>query len=77
MSNLKIFFKAILIPVLVGVIVGLVTSNFMDYEMLNKPFLSPPGFLLSQPPLSQHLQPPAPLPPQQSVLLPERRKNRI
>ena len=45
MSNLKIFFKAILIPVLVGVIVGLVTSNFMDYEMLNKPFLSPPGFL--------------------------------
>ena len=34
--------KYILVPVLVGGIVGLIISNFMDYENLNKPLLAPP-----------------------------------
>ena len=47
MSNLKVFIKAILIPVLVGILIGLLTSGSMDYEMLNKPFLSPPRLSIS------------------------------
>ena len=34
--------KYILVPLLVGGIVGLIISNFMDYENLNKPLLAPP-----------------------------------
>ena len=34
--------KYILVPLLVGGIVGLIISNFMDYESLNKPLLAPP-----------------------------------
>ncbi len=34
--------KYILIPVIVGGIVGFIISNFIDYDNLNKPFLSPP-----------------------------------
>ena len=45
MSNLKIYVKSILIPVLIGTFVGLVISKFIDYEVLEKPFLSPPGFI--------------------------------
>lgn len=37
--------KNILIPVILGGIVGLILSQFMDYNILNKPPLSPPGFL--------------------------------
>lgn len=37
--------KNILIPVILGGIVGLILSQFMDYNILNKPLLSPPGFL--------------------------------
>ena len=33
--------KYILVPLLVGGIVGLIISNFMDYESLNKPLLAP------------------------------------
>lgn len=36
--------KYILVPLLVGGIVGLIISNFMDYESLNKPLLAPPKF---------------------------------
>ena len=45
MSNKKIWLKIILIPVVLGGIVGLIISNFMDYNTLQKPPLSPPGFL--------------------------------
>ena len=45
MSKLKIYAKSILIPVLVGLIVGLITSRFMDYSMLKKPALAPPSAL--------------------------------
>ena len=45
MKNFKIYLKSILIPVLVGIIVGLITSSFNDYDLLIKPFLSPPSLL--------------------------------
>ena len=45
MSNKKIWLKSILIPVVLGGIVGLIISNFMDYNTLQKPPLAPPGFL--------------------------------
>lgn len=42
--NLKNFskIKYVLVPVLVGGIVGFIISRFIDYDSLNKPFLSPP-----------------------------------
>lgn len=45
MNKVSIYIKSILIPVLVGIVVGLVTSSAMDYAMLQKPFLSPPAAL--------------------------------
>ena len=43
MQNFKTYIKAILIPVLVGGIVGILISGSMDYNVLEKPFLSPPS----------------------------------
>lgn len=34
--------KAILIPLIIGGIVGLIVTNFIDYEIIKKPPLSPP-----------------------------------
>lgn len=45
MSRARIYIKSIIIPVAVGIIVGLVTSNANDYDVLQKPFLSPPGIV--------------------------------
>lgn len=45
MSKFKIYGKAILIPVIVGGVVGLIISGSMDYDSLEKPFLSPPAIL--------------------------------
>lgn len=45
LKNKKLWIKNILIPVLLGGIVALIISNFMDYNKLNKPPLSPPGFV--------------------------------
>lgn len=45
MSKFKIYFKAILIPVLVGAIIGILISGSMNYESLIKPPLAPPGIL--------------------------------
>lgn len=45
MSNFKIYAKSIAIPLIIGGIVGLITSNFMDYGSLQKPLLSPPGIV--------------------------------
>ncbi len=39
----KIFY--LFFPILIGGIVSLLIANNIDYEILNKPFLSPPGFL--------------------------------
>ena len=46
MSKVTTYIKAILIPLLVGTVVGLLTSNSMEeFNMLAKPFFSPPGIL--------------------------------
>ena len=34
---------SIFIPVIIGGVVGLIMSNYIDYESLNKPALSPPA----------------------------------
>lgn len=45
MEKLKTYAKSILIPVIVGGIVGLLISGSMDYNSLQKPFLSPPSLV--------------------------------
>lgn len=45
MKKLKIYLTSILFPIIIGVIVGFITRKYMDYEMLTKPFLSPPGVI--------------------------------
>ena len=45
MNKVWIYIKSILIPVIVGGVVGLLISQFMDYEMLQKPPFAPPGFI--------------------------------
>lgn len=45
MKKVWVYIKSILVPVIVGGVVGLITSQFMDYEMLQKPPVSPPGFI--------------------------------
>ena len=44
-SMFKTYLKSIFTPVAVGVIVGLIISPFMDYNLLQKPPLAPPGIL--------------------------------
>ena len=43
MNRTMIYMKAILLPVLIGALVGIITSGSMDYNMLQKPPLAPPG----------------------------------
>lgn len=43
MSRIKIYLKSILLPVAVGLILGLIVSTSNDYEVLEKPFLAPPS----------------------------------
>lgn len=45
MSNFKTYAKSILIPVIVGGVVGLIISSSIDYNSLEKPFLAPPSIL--------------------------------
>ena len=45
MNKTMIYIKAILLPVLIGALVGIITSGSMDYNMLQKPPLAPPGAL--------------------------------
>lgn len=45
MPKLKIYAKSILIPVIIGGIVGLIISKSIDYNSLQKPFLAPPSIL--------------------------------
>lgn len=44
MEKLKNYFY-ILLPIILGSIVGLITSKYIDYQYLNKPLLSPPKIL--------------------------------
>ena len=39
----KIYIKSIVIPVIIGGIVGIIISSFIDYNFLEKPFLAPPS----------------------------------
>lgn len=45
MSKFKIYLKSILIPVIIGGIVGLIISGSIDYNSLQKPIFSPPSIL--------------------------------
>ena len=45
MSKFKIYLKSILIPVIVGAIVGFITSSFIDYNSLVQPPLAPSSIL--------------------------------
>ena len=45
MPRFKIYAKSILIPVIIGGIVGFIISKSMDYNSLQKPFLAPPSIL--------------------------------
>lgn len=45
MDRIKIYAKSILIPVVVGGIVGLIISGAIDYNSLQKPFLAPPSIV--------------------------------
>lgn len=45
MEKLKIYVKSILLPVIIGGIVGILISNYIDYDSLIKPFLAPPNIL--------------------------------
>lgn len=45
MDKIKIYAKSILIPVLIGGIVGLIISSAIDYNSLQKPFLAPPSIV--------------------------------
>lgn len=45
MEKIKIYAKSILIPVIIGGIVGIIISRFIDYKTLQKPFLAPPSIV--------------------------------
>ena len=45
MSKLSIYLKSILLPVVLGGIVGFIISGFMNYNMLQKPPFAPPAIL--------------------------------
>jgi tryptophan-rich sensory protein len=45
LNKTSIYIKSILIPVILGGIIGLLISKFMDYNYLQKPVLAPPGIV--------------------------------
>ena len=45
MNNLLIYVKSILIPVILGAIIGFITSGFMDFSTIIKPSFAPPAIL--------------------------------
>lgn len=45
MNKIGIYVKSILVPVIIGIIVGILTSSFNDYSELQKPFLAPPSIV--------------------------------
>lgn len=45
MKNSGIYFKSILIPLLIGGLVGFLTSNYIDNNNLIEPSFAPPGIL--------------------------------
>ncbi len=45
MTNFKTYLKSILVPLVLGGLIGFITSGKMDYNLLTKPVLAPPGWL--------------------------------
>ena len=45
MNKVLIYIKSIIIPLLIGGFVGLVTSNYIDYNNLIQPSFAPPGIV--------------------------------
>ena len=45
MNKILIYIKSILVPLLIGVIVGFTTSSYMDSSMLVQPSFAPPAIL--------------------------------
>lgn len=45
MKKYKVYIKSILVPVIIGAIVGFLISPSIDYNSFVKPFLSPPSIL--------------------------------
>ena len=45
MNKFSIYIRSILLPVIIGAIVGLITSQFIDYSSLVQPPLAPPSAL--------------------------------
>ena len=45
MKNKWILAKNVILPIILGGLVGLIISQFIDYNTLQKPPLSPPGFI--------------------------------
>ena len=45
MKKIFIYLKSILIPLISGAVVGFITSDYMDFNLLIKPNFAPPGFL--------------------------------
>lgn len=45
MSKFKIYFISILVPLLIGGLIGLITSNAVTYNNLNQPSFAPPSIL--------------------------------
>lgn len=45
MKKVLNYIKPILIPVILGGIIGIITSQFIDYNSLNKPPFSPPSVI--------------------------------
>ena len=45
MNKISIYVKSILVPVILGGIIGFIISNFIDYNSLEKPFLAPPSIV--------------------------------
>lgn len=43
MDKIKIYFKSVIIPVIIGGLVGLIISTKIDYNTLTKPYLAPPS----------------------------------
>lgn len=43
MKKIKVYIKSIIVPIIVGGIIGLIISPFIDYNNLKKPFLAPPS----------------------------------
>lgn len=43
MNKFFTYFKSILVPLIIGGVIGFITSKYMNLDTLNKPFLTPPS----------------------------------